>query len=80
MGGPNCTNVCFHYVPPRLRGKEEDAEWWKELSAVPPKLKEAMVREGSRAHTKIFCFELLLQTIIICLCQHVGCFMDILKA
>ena len=47
MRGPNCTNVCFHYIPPRMRGKPEDASWWKELSTIPPKVKEAMIRSGS---------------------------------
>merc|ERR1712127_662741 len=46
MKGPNCTNVCFHYIPPRMRGKPEDANWWEELT-IPPKVKEAMIRSGS---------------------------------
>ena len=47
MEGPNCTNVCFHYIPPRMRGKEETDDWWKELYTIPPRLKRAMVHEGS---------------------------------
>lgn len=47
MKVPNCTNVCFHYIPPRMRGKPEDANWWEELTTIPPKVKEAMIRSGS---------------------------------
>ncbi|KAK2714655.1 cysteine sulfinic acid decarboxylase-like isoform X2 [Artemia franciscana] len=42
-----CTNVCFWYVPPSLRGQEETEEWWKELGQVAPKIKERMVKEGT---------------------------------
>ena len=31
---PECTNVCFWYIPPSLRGQTEDAEWWQKLSKV----------------------------------------------
>ena len=30
-----------------MRGKPEDDDWWKELSTIPPKVKEAMIRSGS---------------------------------
>ncbi len=47
-GGAHCTNVCFEYVPPSLRGKnEEDEEWKERLAAVAPKVKEAMTMRGS---------------------------------
>ncbi len=47
--GFNCTNVCFHYVPPRMRTAEaaEDEQFWQELSTVPPRVKEALIRKGS---------------------------------
>lgn len=45
--GLGCTNVTFHYVPERLRGKTEDDSWWDELAKVPPKIKERMVMKGS---------------------------------
>ena len=30
-----------------MREKTEDAEWWKELSTIPPKVKEAMMCSGT---------------------------------
>ena len=42
-----CANVSFWYVPPSLRGAEETAEWWRQLSQVAPRVKEGMVRSGS---------------------------------
>jgi hypothetical protein len=45
--GFNCTNVLFHYVPPRMRDLVEDDAWWEEMSEIPPKVKEAMIRKGS---------------------------------
>ena len=30
-----------------MRGKTEDAEWWEELSTIPPKVKEAMMCSGT---------------------------------
>ena len=31
---PACTNVCFWYIPPSLRGQEETKEWWGKLGKV----------------------------------------------
>lgn len=31
---PECTNVCFWYVPPSMRGQPETPEWWARLSKV----------------------------------------------
>lgn len=45
--GFNCTNVCFEYLPLRFRDREETPEWNEELSKVPPKIKEIMIKEGS---------------------------------
>jgi glutamate/tyrosine decarboxylase-like PLP-dependent enzyme len=42
-----CTNACFWYVPPSLRGKTRDAAWYKKLDRVAPVLKEKMVKEGT---------------------------------
>ncbi|XP_012252740.2 cysteine sulfinic acid decarboxylase [Athalia rosae] len=42
-----CSNVCFWYIPPSLRGLEETDEWWSKLYKVAPKIKERMVMEGS---------------------------------
>ena len=29
-----CTNTCFWYIPPSMRGQEENDEWWTKLSQV----------------------------------------------
>ncbi|XP_068205119.1 cysteine sulfinic acid decarboxylase-like [Palaemon carinicauda] len=44
---PQCTNVCFWYIPPSLRGQEETGEWWVKLSKVASELKKKMVLEGT---------------------------------
>ena len=31
---PECTNVCFWYIPPSLRGQDETKEWWEKLGKV----------------------------------------------
>ncbi|XP_064594414.1 cysteine sulfinic acid decarboxylase-like isoform X2 [Liolophura sinensis] len=42
-----CTNVCFWYIPPSMRGQPETPEWWEKLSKVAPVIKERMVMDGS---------------------------------
>nr|CAD7193987.1 unnamed protein product [Timema douglasi] len=42
-----CTNVCFWYIPPALRGEEESEEWWNKVHTVAPKIKERLVRSGT---------------------------------
>lgn len=42
-----CTNVGFWYIPPRLRGRQEDDLWWEEMETVAPRIKETMIKEGS---------------------------------
>ncbi|XP_071941824.1 cysteine sulfinic acid decarboxylase-like [Antedon mediterranea] len=44
---PQCTNVCFWYVPPRLQGLERTPEFWERMRKVAPIIKERMVRNGS---------------------------------
>lgn len=44
---PACTNVCFWYIPPSLRGLEETKEWWEKLGKVAPVIKERMMKCGS---------------------------------
>jgi len=44
---PECTNVCFWYIPPSLRGQEENAEWWEKLSKVAPAIKAQMQITGA---------------------------------
>ena len=31
---PECTNVCFWYIPESMRGQEETEDWWLKLSTV----------------------------------------------
>ncbi|XP_043247931.1 cysteine sulfinic acid decarboxylase-like [Colletes gigas] len=40
-------NVCFWYIPPSMRGREETQDWWDELYKVASKVKERMMVEGS---------------------------------
>ncbi|KAL8594515.1 hypothetical protein ACOMHN_028869 [Nucella lapillus] len=42
-----CTNICFWYIPPCLRGQEESADWWKKLGKVAPIIKKRMMVEGT---------------------------------
>ncbi|CAG2225198.1 CSAD [Mytilus edulis] len=42
-----CTNISFWYIPPRLRGQNETAEWWKEVGKVAPAIKARMMLKGS---------------------------------
>lgn len=44
---PQCTNVCFWYVPPSLNGKPQTEEWWQKLGKVAPVIKERMIKCGS---------------------------------
>jgi hypothetical protein len=29
-----CTNVCFWFIPPSLRGQKEDEKWWNKIHNV----------------------------------------------
>ncbi|KAK7092614.1 cysteine sulfinic acid decarboxylase-like isoform X2 [Littorina saxatilis] len=42
-----CTNICFWYIPPCLRGKEETPEWWAKVGKVAPLIKAKMMKEGT---------------------------------
>lgn len=44
---PQCTNVCFWYIPPSLRNQPETDEWWAKISKVAPELKARMVSKGT---------------------------------
>ncbi|KDR09499.1 Cysteine sulfinic acid decarboxylase, partial [Zootermopsis nevadensis] len=44
---PECTNVCFWYIPPSLRGHENQPDFNERLHKVAPKIKERMIKEGS---------------------------------
>jgi len=46
---PSCTNVCFWYIPRRLRPVDIEnctEETWHELHAVAPRIKDSMQRAG----------------------------------
>lgn len=44
---PECTNICFWYVPPSLRGQPRDTEFYERLNAVAPKVKARMMEQGT---------------------------------
>lgn len=45
---PECTNICFFYVPPSLQSLPRDSEEFKQkIHKVAPKIKERMVKEGN---------------------------------
>uniref|UniRef100_K1P7P6 Glutamate decarboxylase-like protein 1 n=1 Tax=Magallana gigas TaxID=29159 RepID=K1P7P6_MAGGI len=44
---PECPNICFWYIPSRLRNKEENADWWKEVSKIAPQIKRKIMEDGS---------------------------------
>lgn len=44
---PQCTNVCFWYIPPSLRDQPETEEWWQKLHRVAPAIKKRMMENGS---------------------------------
>nr|BBK07882.1 cysteine sulfinic acid decarboxylase [Phreagena okutanii] len=44
---PECTNVCFWYIPLSLRGQEETPEWLNKLAKVAPAIKDGMMQCGS---------------------------------
>ncbi|UYV81661.1 hypothetical protein LAZ67_20001842 [Cordylochernes scorpioides] len=41
-----CTNICFWYIPPSLRGLPEDDHFWNKMSKVAPEIKRRLVMEG----------------------------------
>ena len=47
LESPECTNICFWYLPPSLRHLERNADFEKKLHKVAPKIKERMMKEGS---------------------------------
>nr|XP_022328984.1 cysteine sulfinic acid decarboxylase-like [Crassostrea virginica]XP_022334582.1 cysteine sulfinic acid decarboxylase-like isoform X1 [Crassostrea virginica] len=44
---PECTNVCFWYIPVSMRNQPRDADWWQRLGKVAPKIKEKMTKDGT---------------------------------
>ncbi|XP_049779567.1 cysteine sulfinic acid decarboxylase [Schistocerca cancellata] len=47
LNEPECTNICFWYIPPSLHGKENEADFKDKLHKVAPKIKERMMKEGT---------------------------------
>lgn len=44
---PECTNICFWYIPKNLRSLPRNEEFNQQLHKVAPKIKERMMKEGS---------------------------------
>lgn len=47
LAEPECTNVCFWYIPSSLRDSRSSENYIEKLHVVAPKIKEKMMREGS---------------------------------
>jgi len=43
----SCTNVCFRFIPKKLRDVERNEEFWQKLSQVAPKIKEKLTIDGT---------------------------------
>ncbi|XP_068956865.1 glutamate decarboxylase 1-like [Petaurus breviceps papuanus] len=46
-GEPELTNVCFWYIPPRLKSISNEYERQQELQKIAPKIKALMMEEGT---------------------------------
>lgn len=44
---PEFTNISFWYIPPSLRGCEENQQFWQKLGGVAPTIKSRMQKSGS---------------------------------
>ncbi|KAJ8979956.1 hypothetical protein NQ317_001541 [Molorchus minor] len=44
---PECTNICFWYIPPSLRGSISEPNYKEKLHKIAPKIKEKMMKEGT---------------------------------
>jgi sulfinoalanine decarboxylase / aspartate 1-decarboxylase len=40
------TNICFWYIPNRLRGEPETKAWWDQVYNIVPLIKEQMMKRG----------------------------------
>uniref|UniRef100_A0A673XYW4 Cysteine sulfinic acid decarboxylase n=1 Tax=Salmo trutta TaxID=8032 RepID=A0A673XYW4_SALTR len=47
IGKPLFVNVCFWFIPPSLRGKENSPDYNDRLSKVAPVIKERMMKQGT---------------------------------
>jgi len=41
-----CTNVCFWFIPPSLRGQKEDEKWWNKIHNVSSVIAALLVLNG----------------------------------
>lgn len=49
---PECTNICFWYIPPSLQNVPRDSEEFaQKIHTVAPKIKERMMKEGNMMMT-----------------------------
>lgn len=44
---PECTNICFWYIPPSLKESRTEEDFAEKLHKIAPKIKERMMKEGS---------------------------------
>lgn len=44
---PECTNICFWFIPKKLRNLPRNEHFNQELHKIAPKVKERMMKEGS---------------------------------
>lgn len=47
LENPECTNICFWYLPPSLINLERDNAFWEKLHKIAPRIKERMMKEGT---------------------------------
>ncbi|XP_001600163.2 cysteine sulfinic acid decarboxylase [Nasonia vitripennis] len=40
-------NICFWYIPPKMRGKKEDEAWRQKIHRIAPSIKERMIKQGT---------------------------------
>lgn len=44
---PECTNICFWYIPPSLVNSDRDEKFWLKIHQIAPIIKERMMKKGS---------------------------------
>lgn len=44
---PECTNVCFWYVPPSLMNDKRDESFWLKMHKIAPHITEQLIKEGT---------------------------------
>lgn len=51
LENPECTNICFWYLPPSLMNHKRDDTFWQKLHKIAPKIKERLMKEGTMMMT-----------------------------